>query len=143
MKKRQKNRSTKIKIVLSIGLGIFILCSYLALSGIILNDAQKKNDQQNNEITINFPNQKYSKLLNLYKVAQNFSGGLPENFSTDFVETLTDLAWDYDNDSGGGGILVIFWSYVPGFGSNGSVTTNVLFLLGFAGGTLYAVDKWG
>jgi len=69
---------------------------------------------------------------------QQFNFSLPTNFTNDLVETFMDVLWDVDNDSGGGGLFITIFSFVPFLGSNGDATITVIFFLSvFAGVVLF------
>jgi len=64
---------------------------------------------------------------------------LPDNFSTDFVEIFTDLFWDFDGSSGFPGLIPLALSYIPYFGSNGSVFIDVIFYFSIFGGIVVVI----
>ena len=48
-----------------------------------------------------------------------------------------DVLWDVDGDSGGGGLFIILYNFVPILGSNGDVTIEIIFFLSVVIGIVY------
>jgi hypothetical protein len=64
---------------------------------------------------------------------------VPEGFADDFVEMFMDLIWDVDGDSDFDGILMVFYDFIPGLGTQGDVFVQVLFYFSIAGGAIFLV----
>ena len=71
----------------------------------------------------------------------DFNVSLGDINITDIVDNIIDVFWDYDNTHGGGGLLVVAFSYIPFLGSNGNQTIQIIFYLLLAGGVIVVTNK--